>query len=36
MSGVVQDQDRYMKGKIAPRAFHDGVPLVLKWAMREF
>ncbi|MFN8486269.1 MAG: 2-oxoacid:acceptor oxidoreductase family protein [Caldilineaceae bacterium] len=36
MSGVVQNQDSYMKGKIAQRAFYDQVKPALKNAMEEF
>jgi pyruvate-ferredoxin/flavodoxin oxidoreductase len=36
MSGVVQNQDSYMKGKIAQRRFYDQVLPVLKRVMREF
>ena len=36
MSGPVQNQDSYMKGKIAQRAFYDKVPEALKRAMEEF
>jgi pyruvate-ferredoxin/flavodoxin oxidoreductase len=36
MSGVVQNQDSYMKGKIAQRAFYDRVPQALETAMQEF
>jgi pyruvate-ferredoxin/flavodoxin oxidoreductase len=36
MSGVVQNQDSYMKGKIAQRAFYDRVKPALKAAMDEF
>jgi len=36
MSGVVQNQDGYMKGKIAQRAFYDRVPAALEQAMQEF
>ncbi len=36
MSGVVQNQDSYMKGKIAQRAFYDQVKPLLKQAMDEF
>jgi pyruvate-ferredoxin/flavodoxin oxidoreductase len=36
MSGVVQNQDSYMKGKIAQRAFYDRVPQAVERAMREF
>ncbi len=36
MSGVVQNQDSYMKGKIAQRAFYDRVPAALERAMQEF
>ena len=36
MSGVVQNQDSYMKGKVAQRAYYDRVKDCLKAAMREF
>jgi pyruvate-ferredoxin/flavodoxin oxidoreductase len=36
MSGVVQNQDSYMKGKIAQRRYYDRVLPALKAAMREF
>ncbi len=36
MSGVVQNQDAYMKGKIAQRQFYDKIPAALKNAMDEF
>lgn len=36
MSGVVQNQDSYMKGKIAQRSFYDKVPAVIQEAMDEF
>jgi len=36
MSGVVQNQDSYMKGKIAQRAFYDRVPQAVERAMQEF
>ncbi len=36
MSGVVQNQDSYMTGKIAQRFFYDRVPDLLRAAMREF
>jgi pyruvate-ferredoxin/flavodoxin oxidoreductase len=36
MSGVVQNQDSYMKGKIAQRRFYDRVLGVLKSVFREF
>jgi len=36
MSGVVQNQDSYMKGKIAQRAYYDRVPAALERAMQEF
>jgi len=36
MSGVVQNQDSYMKGKIAQRAYYDRVPAALEHAMQEF
>ena len=36
MSGVVQNQDSYMAGKIAQRHFYDTVPNALQEAMDEF
>jgi pyruvate-ferredoxin/flavodoxin oxidoreductase len=36
MSGVVQNQDSYMKGKIAQRYFYDRIPDLLLAAMDEF
>src|SRR5690349_17334785 len=36
MSGVVQNQDSYMKGKIAQRKYYDRVLPTLKRVMREF
>jgi pyruvate-ferredoxin/flavodoxin oxidoreductase len=36
MSGVVQNQDSYMKGKIAQRRYYDRVLPVMKSVMREF
>jgi pyruvate-ferredoxin/flavodoxin oxidoreductase len=36
MSGVVQNQDSYMKGKIAQRRFYDRVLPTLREVMREF
>src|ERR1044071_2836081 len=36
MSGVVQNQDSYMKGKIAQRRFYDRVLPLLKTVFREF
>lgn len=36
MSGVVQNQDSYMKGKIAQRNYYDKVPAALQEAMDEF
>ncbi|MEE9256419.1 MAG: 2-oxoacid:acceptor oxidoreductase family protein [bacterium] len=36
MSGVVQNQDAYMKGKIAQRYFYDRVPGAIRTAMEEF
>ncbi len=36
MSGVVQNQDSYMKGKIAQRYFYDRVPRIMKRVMNEF
>jgi len=36
MSGVVQNQDSYMKGKIAQRRYYDQVLPALKKAMHEF
>ncbi len=35
-SGIVQNQDSYMKGKIAQRFFYDRVNPLLQGAMREF
>ena len=35
-SGVVQNQDSYMKGKIAQRAWYDRVEAILQEAMDEF
>ena len=35
MSGVVQNQDAYMKGKIAQRHFYDRVPAAVQEAMDE-
>jgi pyruvate-ferredoxin/flavodoxin oxidoreductase len=36
MTGVVQNQDSYMKGKIAQRHFYDRVPGAVQEAMDEF
>jgi pyruvate-ferredoxin/flavodoxin oxidoreductase len=36
MSGVVQNQDSYMGGKIAQRYFYDKVPALVQTAMDEF
>jgi pyruvate-ferredoxin/flavodoxin oxidoreductase len=36
MSGVVQNQDSYMKGKIAQRFFYDRVPSIMQRVMNEF
>jgi pyruvate-ferredoxin/flavodoxin oxidoreductase len=36
MSGVVQNQDSYMKGKIAQRHYYDKVPGAVQEAMEEF
>ncbi|MBI4461026.1 MAG: 2-oxoacid:acceptor oxidoreductase family protein [Acidobacteria bacterium] len=36
ISGCVQNQDSYMKGKIAQRVFYDQVPAALENAMKEF
>jgi pyruvate-ferredoxin/flavodoxin oxidoreductase len=36
MSGVVQNQDSYMKGKIAQRRFYDQVMPALKKAMQDY
>ena len=36
MSGVVQNQDSYMKGKIAQRYFYDRIPSIMKRVMDEF
>ncbi len=36
MSGVVQNQDSYMKGKIAQRFFYDRLPAVLQRVMDQF
>jgi pyruvate-ferredoxin/flavodoxin oxidoreductase len=36
MSGVVQNQDSYMKGKIAQRYFYDRIPSIMKRVMKEF
>lgn len=36
MSGVVQNQDSYMTGKVAQRYFYDQVPGALQHAMDEF
>jgi pyruvate-ferredoxin/flavodoxin oxidoreductase len=36
MSGVVQNQDSYMKGKIAQRYFYDRIPAIMQRIMEEF
>jgi pyruvate-ferredoxin/flavodoxin oxidoreductase len=36
MTGVVQNQDSYMKGRIGQRAFYDALPAVLSGAMAEW
>ena len=36
MSGVVQNQDSYMKGKIAQRFFYDRIPSIMQRVMNEF
>jgi pyruvate-ferredoxin/flavodoxin oxidoreductase len=36
MSGVVQNQDSYMKGKIAQRYFYDRIPSIMRRVMEEF
>ncbi|HEX7230374.1 MAG TPA: 2-oxoacid:acceptor oxidoreductase family protein [Candidatus Binatia bacterium] len=36
MSGVVQNQDSYMKGKIAQRYFYDRIPQIMQRVMNEF
>lgn len=36
MSGVVQNQDSYMKGKIAQRYFYDRIPQIMQRVMDEF
>jgi pyruvate-ferredoxin/flavodoxin oxidoreductase len=36
MSGVVQNQDSYMKGKIAQRYFYDRIPSIMQRVMAEF
>ncbi len=36
MSGVVANQDAYMKGKVAQRAFYDRIPGVLRAAFHEW
>ena len=36
MTGVVQNQDSYMKGKIAQRHFYDRIPDILQNAMDEY
>ncbi|NJN81129.1 MAG: pyruvate ferredoxin oxidoreductase [Caldilineaceae bacterium] len=36
MTGVVQNQDSYMKGKIAQRNYYDKVPAAIQNAMDEF
>jgi pyruvate-ferredoxin/flavodoxin oxidoreductase len=36
MSGVVQNQDSYMKGKIAQRYFYDRIPAIMRRVMDEY
>ena len=36
MSGVVQNQDSYMKGKIAQRYFYERIPSIMQRVMDEF
>ena len=36
MSGVVQNQDSYMKGKIAQRYFYDRIPSIMRRVAEEF
>ncbi|MCZ7627133.1 MAG: 2-oxoacid:acceptor oxidoreductase family protein [Candidatus Methylomirabilis sp.] len=36
MSGVVQNQDSYMKGKIAQRFFYDRLPAIVEGVMERF
>lgn len=36
MSGVVQNQDSYMKGKIAQRFFYDRLPTIVEGVMERF
>ena len=36
MTGVVQNQDSYMKGRIAQRAYYDRIPGELADAMTEW
>lgn len=36
MSGVVQNQDSYMKGKVAQRSFYDGCGPAVREAMEEY
>ncbi len=36
MSGVVQNQDSYMKGKIAQRYFYERIPVIMTRVMEEF
>src|SRR3970282_1917818 len=36
MSGVVQNQDSYMKGKIAQRYFYDRLPAIVQQVMTRF
>ena len=36
MSGVVQNQDSYMKGKIAQRYFYDRLPSIMRRVMDEY
>ncbi|MBI4041662.1 MAG: 2-oxoacid:acceptor oxidoreductase family protein [Deltaproteobacteria bacterium] len=35
-TGVVQNQDSYMKGKVAQRFFYNEIPMALKYAMAAF
>jgi pyruvate-ferredoxin/flavodoxin oxidoreductase len=36
MSGVVQNQDSYMKGKVAQRYFYDRIPSIMARVMEQF
>ena len=36
MSGVVQNQDSYMKGKVAQRYFYDRLPIIVQRVMKQF